>query len=52
MRYYSSWSAKVRVCYSVRRSGCFLAKRSMSSSVSIGGLESLRNSSKSSGFGF
>ena len=34
------------------RSGCFLANRSMSSSVSIGGRESLRNSSKSSGFGF
>ena len=30
----------------------FSGKRSMSSSVSIGGLESLRNSSKSSGFGF
>ena len=34
------------------RSGCFLANRSILSSVSIGGLESLRNSSKSSGFGF
>ena len=52
MRYYLSWSAKARVCYSIRHSGCFLAKRSMSSSVSIGSLESLRNSSKLSGFGF